>query len=68
MSISKNGLRLRREQAGLSRERFARSIQPTPVSAALIAAMERGYRPGDEYVQRIAAALGCTPAELYEYQ
>jgi transcriptional regulator with XRE-family HTH domain len=35
-------------------------------SSSLIWQLEKGYRPGDELSERIAAVLGCTVEQLFE--
>lgn len=65
MVREKNGCRLRREAAGLAREKLAAKVN---CSSATIRLVESGAGCSDEMAQRIAAVLGCTPAELFEVE
>lgn len=60
---AKNGLRARREAAGLGREKLAQQV---PCSTSTIILAERGGRISEAMAQRIADALGCQPAQLFE--
>lgn len=61
MTDVKTGLRARREQLGLSREQLARKIG---CSTAMISHFE--LLPTPEMAQRLADALDCEPADLFE--
>ena len=54
-------LRERRVQAGLSQERLARAAD---CSTSMVRLVEHGYRPSDEMLRHIAAALGLGPGDL----
>lgn len=58
-------IRVRREAAGLSQRQFAAAVGTTQQHLSLI---ERGaVSPGDDLRVRLAAALGCSVAELFPY-
>lgn len=52
------GLRL---AAGKSQERLARDAD---CSTSMVRLIERGYRPSDDMLARIAGALSCEPDDL----
>lgn len=54
-------LRDRRLANQLSQEGLA---QRSACSTSLIGLIERGYRPSPQSLQKIAAALGCDPADI----
>jgi transcriptional regulator with XRE-family HTH domain len=56
-----SGVRARRLAAGLSQERLARLAE---CSTSTVRLVEYGYRPSDEMISRIAAALGCSRNDL----
>lgn len=63
MTTKNNGLRTRREAAGLSREKLARLAD---CSTASLTNYENGYRPSVAMAGRIAGALDCLPSDLFE--
>lgn len=63
MKRTMTGLRVRRDRAGLSQERLARAAD---CSTSLVGMVERGYVCGPEVAARIAAALDCEVADLFE--
>lgn len=52
-------LRARRVEVGLSQERLARAAD---CSTSMVRLVEHGYRPSDDMLARLAAALGSNPA------
>lgn len=62
MTTEKNGLRARREVAGLSREKLARLAD---CSTATVTNYEHGYRPSQKMAQRLADALGVRVEDLF---
>lgn len=59
----RNGLRARREAAGLSRERLAFEVG---CSGSTVQQVEGGWRCSADMAQKIAAVLGCEAHELHE--
>lgn len=59
-----NGLRARREAAGLSREKLAFQVG---CSGSTIQQVEGGWRCSAGMARRIAAVLGCEARELHEW-
>jgi transcriptional regulator with XRE-family HTH domain len=60
-SADESPLRRLRTAAGVSQEKLARQAD---CSTNLVRLVEHGYRPSDEMLDRIAAALGCNASEL----
>jgi len=58
-----NRARVQRERLGLSQERLAAAAG---CSSSTIRLVEAGMRCSDEMAKKIAGALGCAPADLFE--
>lgn len=60
----KTGARVQRERLGLSQERLAAAAG---CSTATVRLIEAGARCSDVMAAKLAAALGCEPADLFEH-